>query len=149
MKKGFSLIEVIFAISFLIMVGIALSALNAASVRFVNIVELKTTGNALNEQALGFMALEATKSDFKNKYIDGGKNCDGSSCYLICPEVLNQRCDVENTKNSIRLGESRVPFTTMISIKELTAQGGVTVTATTDWGNGWRNQVVASQFIAL
>lgn len=151
-QYAFTLIEVLFAISFLIMVGVALSALNSAATRFVTATELKTSGNGLNEQALAVVSLLAkTDSNFYNNYVSasGVRKCGTADCYLICPENVAMACSIETTKQSIRLGENRMPFTTLVKIKEITGTTSYSVSAATSWGNGTRDQVSAAQIIEL
>src|SRR3989344_2928106 len=108
MKKGFSLIEVLFAIVFLILVGVAMASLNNAAARLTETTELKQIALGLNEQSLSFVALEkrTKRAAFATSY----PNCvAGQTCYVICPTGASPTCtlQLQTTRATLQIGTSK------------------------------------------
>jgi len=151
MKKGFSLIEVLFAIVFLILVGVAMAALNNAAARLTETTELKQMALGLNEQSLSFVALE--KRTKGNAPITGFAaaypNCvAGQTCYVACPPDTSEDCVLQATKATLQVGTSKLQFEPKVVIR--VADGSTNrylVNATTSWGKGVQRQMTTARII--
>lgn len=133
-KLGFSILEAIFAIAFLIIVGVGMQLLSNASLRLTDATEIKTTVNAANGEYLSFIAgkvklaktaglREALRAEIKaasetaeyepNNAI-GEAACDtpasvATKCdyhtYLDCPTtVLDAVCGFSKEPKPIQIG---------------------------------------------
>lgn len=147
-KRGFSLIEVIFAIAFLIMVGVAMATLNNAAARLTETTELKQIALGLNEQSLSFVALE--KRTKGNAPITGFAaaypNCvAGQTCYVACPSDTSQNCALQVTKATVQIGTSKLPFVPSVVIRSTGTS--YLVNATTSWGKGVQRQMTTARII--
>lgn len=143
-KRGFSLIEVIFAIAFLIMVGVAMATLNNAAARLTETTELKQIALGLNEQSLSFVALEKrTKgANFATTY----PNCiAGQTCYVVCPPDTSQNCALQVNKATVQIGTSKLPFMPSVVIRSTGTS--YLVNATTSWGKGVQRQMTTARII--
>jgi len=156
MKKidGFSLIEVVFAAAFLIMVGVAMMALNAAASRLVTTAELKMTAEGLNEEALNVMALKKKTLTATDAFqtTDGTSSCVGASCYVVCdPQTIDQACSIVKTPQGVRVTTSRNTYTTEIKISTLTNvdadKNKYLVIALTSWGSGINKQLKGARIL--
>ncbi|MEK7201952.1 MAG: hypothetical protein AAB669_00235 [Patescibacteria group bacterium] len=152
MKRSFSLIEVIFAIAFLIMVGVAMATLNNAAARLTETTELKQIALGLNEQSLSFVALEKrTKgANFATTYgtpAPPGLDCigEGKTCYVVCPVDTSGSCVLQKTKATIQIGTSKLQFVPSVVIR-LTGTSYL-VNATTSWGKGVQRQMTTARII--
>lgn len=146
-RRGFSLIEVIFAIAFLIMVGVAMATLNNAAARLTETTEIKQIALGLNEQSLSFVALEKrTKgSDFVEIY-DSCISVDGSeTCYVVCPPDTSQNCALQITKATIQIGTSKLQFVPSVLIRPTGTS--YLVNASTSWGKGKQRQMTTARII--
>lgn len=145
-RPAFSLIEVLFAVTFLIMVGLAMTALNSAAARLVSTGEVKVAGYALNNQSLAYITiLRKAKGDrFEDFY---SATCAlGSTCYLACPQDnLNQACSLSPTPKAVQLGRSRLQY--IPEIKVTKTGSSYLVFARTSWGKGVNRSVVSSQLL--
>lgn len=162
-KQGFSLIEVIFAIAFLIMVGVAMATLNNAAARLTETTELKQIALGLNEQSLSFVALEKrTKgATFETTYSANPTICitpNGQtqviSCYVVCPpDETSPTCTlkIQTTKSSLQVGTSKLQFVPSVVIREASGTTGANkrylVNATTSWGKGVQRQMTTARII--
>ena len=145
MKKGFSLIEVLFAITFLILVGVAMATLNNAASKLTAATELKETALSLNEQSLSFIALEKrTKSTFTTLY----SGCvAGQTCYVNCPVDTSQNCSLQTTKVAVTVGKNKLQFVPSVVIRPSGASGRYLVNATVSWGTGIQRQLTLARVI--
>lgn len=143
---GFSLIEVLFAVAFLVMVGLAMTALNAAALKVIVSNEITTTASVLNDEALAYLALQR-KVTSHDEFMETIKavGCDSDGCFVNCPITLTSGCTLEKTPAPVSLGRSKLSFRREVHIAE--ASNGVTARATTRWGTGVRNQATAYQFL--
>ncbi|MCR4277961.1 MAG: hypothetical protein NUV80_07070 [Candidatus Berkelbacteria bacterium] len=158
-KQGFSLIEVIFAIAFLVLVGVAMATLNNAAARLTETTELKQIALGLNEQSLAFVALEKrTKgANFATAYGPSpGIDCIGTdkTCYVVCPpNETNPTCGliIQKTKSSLQVGTSKLQFVPSIVIREAYGTSGTNkrylVNATTSWGKGVQRQMTTARIL--
>ena len=155
-KKGFSLIEVLFAVAFLILVGVAMASLNNAAARLTETTELKQVALGLNEQSLAFVALmKRTLGDDPDTGFAATspyKQCiGGASCYVICPPTdTSQDCVLKptNSKEAVKIGTSKLQFTPAVVIR--VADGSTNrylVNATTSWGKGAQKQMTTARII--
>ena len=148
-QRGFSLIEVLFAVSFLVMVGVAMATLNAAASRLITGTEIRVEAQALNEQALAFVALQRRTmgSEFATNYsgcITGTKG--PKTCYVYCPPTqVDVSCTLTPTRKATTLGINKLQYVPSVLIK--TTGTKYTVIATTSWGSGINRQITASQLI--
>lgn len=151
MKKSFSLIEVIFAIAFLIMVGVAMATLNNAAARLTETTELKQIALGLNEQSLSFVALEKrTKgTNFATTYGPplAGIDCigEGKTCYVVCPVDTSLSCVLQKTKATLQVGTSKLQFESSVVIRS--TGNSYLVNATTSWGKGVQRQMTTARII--
>jgi len=151
-KAGFSLLEVLFSVAFLILVGLAVIALNVASLRLITSSETKTTAYALNDEAISYLAvLFHTKSiaEFETLVL-GEKDCDGpSGCYLRCSVTqLNQECSLEQMPDTVQLGRSRLSFVRQLRVSETPAGSDKYLVHTSvSWGSGINREIQASYFL--
>lgn len=150
MKKSFSLIEVIFAIAFLIMVGVAMATLNNAAARITETTELKQIALGLNEQSLSFVAIEKrTKgAGFVIAYGPSpGIGCigEGKTCYVVCPVDTSEDCVLQATKATLQVGTSKLPFEPSVIIRSTGTS--YLVNATTSWGKGVQRQMTTARII--
>lgn len=147
MKKGFSIIEVLFAVAFLIMVGLAMISLNAAALRLINSAELQTVANSLNEESIAVVALtkKSNPSGFAN--LINSLNC-GANCYIDCPaDNLSQPCSLSAESKPVQLGRSKLQFIRTVKIKQVGNNGGHSIQATVRWGSGIGKETTASEVI--
>lgn len=150
MKRAFSLIEVLFAIAFLIMVGVAMISLNSAATRLTEASEVKQVALALNEQAIAFLALEKkTLANFSDTY---GVSCIGvngaeKTCFVNCPEDITQNCTLSADRSSIQLGANKLQFAQSVSLVETGSSGQLLVKSTSTWGTGSRNRLTTARVI--
>jgi len=156
MKRSFSLIEVLFAIAFLIMVGVAMISLNTAAARLTAASEVKQVALGLNEQAISFIALEKrTKSDFGTTYaecitIPSGDEGEGSSdktCYVSCPTDVKTACSLATDRSSVQLGANKLQFTQAVIIRETGSGGQLLINSTSSWGSGPRSRLSTARVI--
>lgn len=147
---GFSLIEVLFAVTFLVLVGLAMMALNAASSRLVTTAELKVSAQALADEAINFISLQKKTlptsggSSFATTYnscIDGGR-----ICYLSCPATISQGCTLSQTRSTIQIGQSKLSYERQVTMKTVPTNQYL-VKVTTSWGNGLGRQLTLSQLL--
>jgi len=148
--SGFSLIEVLFAITFLVLVGVAMLSLNNATVRITETTELKQIALGLNEQSLAFVALEKrTKgAEFANTYgSPPGIDCIGTNktCYVVCPIATGGTCLLQKTRATVQLGTSKLQFEPKVIIRQ--AGKSYLVNATVSWGNGLQKQMTTARII--
>lgn len=151
-KKGFSLIEVLFAVAFLILVGVAMASLNNAAARLTETTELKQMALGINEQSLAFVSLAkrtmgsafATTSPYKECI-----SADGSTtCYVICPTgTTNPTCALvlQATKATLQIGTSKLQFEPKVVIRPTGTS--YLVNATTSWGKGAQKQMTTARII--
>lgn len=149
-KKGFSLIEVLFAVAFLILVGVAMASLNNAAARLTETTELKQMALGLNEQSIAFVALEKrTKgTGFAITYSNSCISLDGSkTCYVVCPVGTNPTCTLalQNTPATLQIGTSKLQFTPKVVIRPTGTS--YLVNATTSWGKGAQKQMTTARII--
>lgn len=149
---GFSLIEVIFAIAFLIMVGVAMASLNNAAARLTETTELKQIALGINEQSLSFVALEKrTKgADFAITYgSPPGIDCIGTdkTCYVVCPTGSSPDCtlQLQTAKAAVKIGTSKLQFVPSVIIRSTGTS--YLVNATTSWGKGVQRQMTTARII--
>lgn len=146
MRRGFSIIEVLFAVAFLVMVGLAMISLNAAAVRLINNAELQTAANSLNEEAVAVVAI-AKKTD-PTAFAVALINYDcANGCYVECPtELIATSCSLTNTPAPVQLGRNKLQFVRTVRITDA-GSGSHQVQATTSWGAGERRQTTTVQTI--
>jgi Tfp pilus assembly protein PilX len=145
-KKGFSLIEVLFAIVFLILVGVAMAALNNAAARLTETTELKQMALGLNEQSIAFVALE--KRTKGAAFAAAYPNCvAGQTCYVVCPTGVSPNCtlQLQNTKATLQIGTSKLQFEPRVVIRPTGTS--YLVNATTAWGSGGQKQLTTARII--
>lgn len=150
MKRGFSLVEVIFAIAFLVLVGVAMATLNNAAARITETTELKQIALGLNEQSLSFVALEKrTKgTGFVTAYGPSpGIDCigEGKTCYVVCPVDTSGSCVLQKTKATLQIGTSKLQFEPKVVIRS--TDTSYLVNATTSWGKGTQRQMTTARII--
>jgi len=148
MKRGFSLIEVLFSITFLILVGVAMATLNNAASRLTATTELKQTALSLNEQSLSFVSLEKrTKSNFATVYASCISGNPTVSCYVNCPATTSQPCVLQTTKAPVTIGQDKLQFTPSVVIRPAGPNGRYLVNATVSWGTGIQKQLTLARII--
>ncbi|MDP3992894.1 MAG: hypothetical protein Q8Q05_01630 [bacterium] len=148
MKKSFSLIEVIFAIAFLIMVGVAMATLNNAAARITETTELKQIALGLNEQSLSFVALMKRTMGANFATTQPYQGCiGGASCYVICPPDTSLVCVLKPTdaKEAVQIGTSKLQFVPSVVIRS--TDTSYLVNATTSWGKGVQKQMTTARII--
>jgi Tfp pilus assembly protein PilV len=145
-SPAFSLIEVLFAVAFLVMVGLAMTALNAAALKVIVSNEITTTASVLNDEALAYVALQRTVTAH-DEFMETMKanGCDSDGCFVNCPTTLTSSCTLDKSPAPVSLGRSKLSYRRELRVIE--AGHGVTVRATTRWGTGIRNQATAYQFL--
>jgi hypothetical protein len=143
-KPSFSLIEVIFSASLLIMVGVAMASLNNAAARLVANSEIKLTAQGVNDQALAFLAIKYYQSNPKE---DPCKNL--ATCFVVCDvnKFTNENdfCQVSVNREGIRLESFKQPLITQINIQQSDSQ--LLAVATTSWGNGIQRQIKGARIL--
>lgn len=145
-RSGFSLIEVVFAISFLIMVGVAMTVLNAAAARLIALSEIRMTALGLNEQAKSFVALEKRLNGLNARF---PQHTDpNSEYYVLCDaDEVSQGCTVSPDRQSQFIGRARINYTTRVSFVQIAGTTQYIVRATTAWGGGGARQIVTGQVL--
>ncbi|MDO8649994.1 MAG: hypothetical protein Q7K33_01660 [Candidatus Berkelbacteria bacterium] len=154
-KSAFSLIEVLFAIAFLVLVGVAMASLNNAAARLTETTELKQMALGLNEQSIAFVALMRRTMGANFATTQPYQGCIGeASCYVICPPTdINQDCVLKSTnaKEAVKIGTSKLQFTPSVIIREAFGTGVTNkrylVNATTSWGKGAQKQLTTARII--
>lgn len=145
-QQAFSLIEVIFAVSFLVMVGVAMSSLNSAASRLVTTAEIKGAAYALNEQSLSYVTIlrESQGDTFEDSY---KSTCTlGETCYVTCDQSsLATNCSFSATTKAVQLGRSRLQFIPEITVTK--TGNNFLVKAKTSWGKGANRSVISSQLL--
>ncbi len=149
-RPGFSLIEVLFAITFLILVGTAMTSLNYAAARLTETTELKQMALGLNEQSLSFVALKkrALGGAFATTYqgcITPVGAVTAVICYVICPTDINQDCLLKLTREAVKVGTSKLQFVPSAIIRP--TGSSYLVNATTSWGSGIQRQLTTARII--
>lgn len=147
MKRGFSIIEVLFAVAFLIMVGLAMISLNAAALRLINGAELQTVANGLNEESIAVVALvKKTDPSGFEAYLNS-LNC-ATECYVDCPaDNLSQTCRLSSERKAVQLGRNKLQFTRTVVVKRVGATDSYNVQATVRWGSGASRETTATEVI--
>jgi len=148
-KNAFSLIEVVFASAFLIMVGVAMMALNNAASRLIATAELKMTAEGFNEQAINYLALtKRTATLNTNPFILASTvDCALQTCYVVCdPLDLSTSCALKSESEGVRVSTSKNTFTTEVVISSL-ASSKYLVVAKTSWGNGLNRQLKGARIL--
>jgi Tfp pilus assembly protein PilV len=143
-RQGFSIIEVLFAISFLVMVGMAMISLNNNALRLVSSAELQTAVNALNEEALSVVTiLHRTDPNFSANVT--ALDC-GNRCYLACPtNDLGATCSLSAARQVVQLGDSKLSLERAVKIAaDQSMSGSYVVNAQTKWGSGIGRQSTTS-----
>ncbi len=144
---AFSLVEVLFAVTFLLMVGLGMSALNSAAARLITSAETKLSAYALNEQALSYLSVQRKAQG--ESFSIGPCEFD-QTCYIYCdPEALTLNCTLQTTSRAIQLGRSRLQYVTEFKARALTA-GNTTsylLLAKTSWGSGVNRSVTSGQVV--
>lgn len=142
-RQGFSLIEVLFAVTFLVMVGLAMSALNSAAARLVTAAETKLSAYALNEQSLAYLTI-LRKSQGENFSI---APCTlGQPCYISCPpDTLETECSLQTEPKPVQLGRSLLQYIPEVRITQ--SGSSFLLLAKTSWGRGANRNVISSQLI--
>jgi len=142
-RAGFSLIEVLFAVTFLIMVGVAMSSLNSAAARLVTAAETKLSAYALNEQTLAYVTI-LRKSQGTNFSV---APCSlGQVCYVAClPGNLAANCSLQTEPKAVQLGRSRLQYVPEVRITQ--SGNSFLLLAKTSWGRGANRSVVSSQLV--
>ncbi|MEK7171212.1 MAG: hypothetical protein AAB774_02820 [Patescibacteria group bacterium] len=161
-RKGFSLIEVLFAVTFLIMVGVAMATLNNAASRLTTTTELKQTALALNEQSLSFVAIEKrTNTNFATKYQNAsegglisclpplvGSDSPTPTCYVSCPSIdTGDPCVLQPEKVAVTIGQNKLQFVPSVIIRPSGSAGRYLVNATVSWGSGIARQLTLARII--
>ena len=158
---AFSLIEVLFAITFLILVGVAMTSMTNAAARLTEAAELKQMALGLNEQSLSFVALEKrTKGDgFKTTYSaacitpSDPPGQATKTCYVVCPTGISPNCtlQLQKTPASLQIGTSKLQFEPKVVIREAFGTADPNkrylVNATTSWGKGPQKQLTIARII--
>ncbi len=127
-KSGFSILEAIFAIAFLIVVGVGMQVLSNAALRLTDTAEVKTSVNAANAEYLAFiageikLATDATKKDeLRSKIKDASFQTEGDmdkcadpiasadvcvyQTYFSCPTTpLDAVCAFSKNPEPIQIG---------------------------------------------
>lgn len=150
-RRGFSLIEVLFAVTFLVLVGMAMITLNAASSRLVATSELKVSAQALADEAINFIALQKKTlpsgggpGSFAATYaacIDGGK-----TCYVNCPTTITASCTLTPTATAIQIGQSKLSYSRLVNITSVPTNQYL-VKVKTSWGSGIGRQITINQLL--
>ena len=165
-KLGFSILEAIFAIAFLIVVGVGMQVLSNAALRLTDTAEIKTTVNAANGEFLAFiagevkLAIDATKRhELRLKIKDASFQSEGSDdcadpnkqadpcvyhTYFNCPTTpLYADCAFSKNPEPIQIGNKlAVVRLADISWPKLSPPNNtpdsltVTVSAVGRWGGG-------------
>jgi Tfp pilus assembly protein PilV len=146
-KPGFSLIEVLFSVLFLVMVGLAMSAVNAAAIRLVSAAELKVAAYGLSDEAVGYIALQKktlSAANFTTLVTNAG--CLASGCYVYCPTDITQACSLSSTIKTVKLGQNSLQFSRRMTMATISANQYL-VTMTTSWGAGRSKQIVVGEII--
>ena len=147
---AFSLVEVLFAVTFLLMVGLGMSALNSAAARLITSAETKLSAYALNEQALSHLSILRKSQDT----FSIAPCIVGETCYIFCdPETLTLGCTLQTTPRAVQLGRSRLQYVTEFKARLLTT-GNTTLDlqsylllAKTSWGSGVNRSVTSGQVV--
>lgn len=145
-RRAFSLIEVLFAVAFLIMVGLAMTALNTAALKVIVNNEITTTASVLNDEALAYVALARKAGVDEFSELMKAAGCDDIGCFVNCPTSLGSGCTLEKSPAPVTLGRSKLSFKRELLIR-LPSSGGMTVKATVRWGTGIKNQATAYRFL--
>lgn len=150
-EGGFSLIEVLFAVTFLVLVGVAMASLNNAAARLTETTELKQIALGLNEQSLAFVALE--KRTKGGTFASAYSGCitpnqlPQLTCYVVCQTGKNPDCQLklQPEKATVPVGTSKLQFASSLVIREAhEAPGRYLVNATTSWGKGTSRQMTTA-----
>ncbi len=139
-KPGFSLLEVLFSISFLVLVGFALIALNVASLRLVTDAELKTVAYGLNDETVAYLSLLKKQ---------GGSSFPvGQTFYLDCPASVSVPCKVLSpTPVAVQVGRSRLQFIRKIMFESAGTTGAILARTSVEWGSGINRKIETVQFV--
>ncbi len=141
-KTAFSLVEVLFAVAFLTMVGVAMMALNATAIRITEVAELKIMATGLVTEAVQSAALERKAS----AVWDLPASCKTTGCYVLCA-ADTAKCTFTANRQTTRLGSGKVQFETKLTSRVADVSGHIIVTGTTNWGSGLNRQVTASKYL--
>jgi len=149
-KKAFSLLEVLFSITFLVIVGTAVLSLNVATLKLITNSEIKTTAQALNDEVTSFLAVKyraditSSKTNFAALIKGLNWDCtDSNGCYLNCSsDDLSQDCSVGEAKAGSQLGRSRLVYYRQLFLSP--QPSGYTTRIEISWGNSFGNQIVSS-----
>lgn len=158
MEKGFTLLEVIFAVSFLVLLGMAIISLDLVGLKMMNESELKTVAYGLHDEARGFVKL-----CLKEPTINGCEGVNGKKTELKnaqdiitfnvnCPfvDATPENCTLsENETSIVSVGTSKLKYarTAKISRADTVSSTPYTVIIKTEWGNGDRNNITTTELI--
>lgn len=152
-KAGLSIIEVIFAISFLAIVGIAMLILSTTALRLSSTNDRSAAATSLNQEALTVVMM-TRRADANFAQTINSLGCSGAGCYLSCPSVpLSGACQLSATASPIVLGDDRTRYQRQVKIEPIIGEGepgqgpstiGYAVQTTTSWGAGLNRKVSAS-----
>ena len=146
---GFTLLEVIFAIAFLLMISMAIISLDLIGLKMMDRSEVKTLAYGLNDENIGF-------SDFcwqnSTNNISGCglvptnqsqlTGFDAAPTYYIdCKEDVTKDCQLTGSKMSITAGKNRQPFTREIKFYRDSLSNLNMLYSKISWGAGDANMV--------
>lgn len=140
-RAGFSLLEVLFSISFLVLVGFAVIALNVASLRLVTDAELKTVAYGLNDETIAYLTLLKKQGAISDHV--------GKTTYLNCPSSVSQQCnEPSSTPVAVQVGRSRLQFIRKIILESSGGDSGSILARTSvEWGSGVNRKIETVQFV--
>ena len=150
-RRSFSLIEVLLAITILILVGVAMASLNNAAARLTEVTELKQMALGLNEQSLAFVALKKRTmgADPITGFAATYPNCVASqTCYVVCPTGSSgPSCplQLQVAKATLQVGTSKLQFVPLVIIRQTGTS--YLVNATVSWGKGVQRQLTTARII--
>ena len=147
-NKAFTLLEVIFAISFLIMLAMAIISLDLIGLKMMNNTEIKTVAYALQDETSSFVQYCVNKSDAVGcEQVEAlAPQATGtiSTVYINCPVLKvdpnTNKCSLSNEPVSVTVGDSRLKYIRKVILKKKD-DTNILVEISTSWGNGDKNKI--------
>lgn len=174
MKQGFSLLEVLFVVGFLVVIGVAITSLNRAALNLIVSAETRTVAHGVAEDGTAYLVAKAKATTYAS-FISGlglpagtctadaqGYYSSASPCivYISCPTAenatvhLTDPCVISATEKNVLVGISKLKFVTKVSISSSEAavsppQANIQLLTTTSWSKRVNERVVVGKAITV
>lgn len=148
LSRGFTLLEVLFAVAFLILVGVAMTVLNGAGLRLISNSELSTVATNLSEESVAYLTIIRHYNPSAFDTTMSAYGCStGAGCYVNCPTTMTSRCSLQSTPVYTTIGNYRVKFLRKILVTKAASGTHYILQSTISWGSSATTQEVIRQYL--